>query len=126
MESLSCGTPIIVTLTGGLQDQISDGETTFGVGLTPASKAIIGSQQVPYIFEDRVSKEDFLDALIKIYEMSAEERETLGAQARVWAQDEFGFEKFIQRWDDLFTHVVDTQGSWDTRQGYTPYKIRTF
>jgi glycosyltransferase involved in cell wall biosynthesis len=126
LESLSCGTPIIVTLTGGLQDQISDGETTFGVGLTPASKAIIGSQQVPYIFEDRVSKEDFLDALIKIYEMSAEDREALGAQARVWAQDEFGFEKFIQRWDDLFTHVVDTQGSWDTRQGYTPYKIRTF
>lgn len=126
LESLSCGTPIIINLTGGLQDQISDGETTFGVGLTPVSKAIIGSQPVPYIYEDRVSKEDFLEAMMEMYEMPKADREALGAQARVWTQDEFGFEKFIQRWDDLFSHMVETQGSWETRQGYAPYKIRTF
>ena len=126
LESLSCGTPIIVTLTGGLQDQISDGETTFGVGITPSSKAIIGSQQVPYIYEDRICKEDFLEAMMNIYEMPQADREALGSKARAWTEDEFGFEKFIQRWDSLFTHVMETQGSWDDRRGYTPYKIRTF
>tara|TARA_R110000796_G_scaffold47751_5_gene114643 strand:+ start:26627 stop:27877 length:1251 start_codon:yes stop_codon:yes gene_type:complete len=126
LESLSCGTPIIITLTGGLQDQISDGETDFGVGIEPSSKAIIGSQTVPYIYEDRINKEDFLDALTKIYEMSVTDREALGQQAREWTQKEFSFDTFVQRWDDLFTHVVETQGSWETRKGYTPYKVRTF
>ena len=60
LESLSCGTPILITMTGGLQDQITDGETWFGVGLEPCSKTVIGSQQVPYIYEDRISKRIFL------------------------------------------------------------------
>ena len=58
LESLSCGVPIIVSMTGGLQEQVTDGEKWFGVGIEPASKAIIGSQQVPYIYEDRVSSMD--------------------------------------------------------------------
>ena len=48
LESLSCGTPIIVTMTGGLQEQVTDGEKWFGIGIEPSSKALIGSQQVPY------------------------------------------------------------------------------
>jgi len=47
LESLSCGTPVINTMTGGLQEQVFDGEQYFGVGIEPASKAIIGTQQVP-------------------------------------------------------------------------------
>ena len=96
------------------------------MGIEPSSKAIIGSQTVPYIYEDRINKEDFLDALTKIYEMSVTDREALGQQAREWTQKEFSFDTFVQRWDDLFTHVVETQGSWETRKGYTPYKVRTF
>ncbi len=56
LESLSCGTPIMVTMTGGLQEQVTDGEGNwFGMGIQPSSKAIIGSQQVPWIYEDRIS-----------------------------------------------------------------------
>ena len=58
MESICCGTPIIVNMTGGLQEQVTDGKKWFGIGIKPASKAVIGSQQVPYIYEDRVSEED--------------------------------------------------------------------
>ena len=72
LESLSCGTPILVTMTGGLQHQVTDGEEWFGVGLEPSSKAVIGSLQVPYIYEDRVSKEDFLAGMMKLYEMGPE------------------------------------------------------
>ena len=59
LESLACETPIIVSMTGGLQEQVTDGENWFGVGIEPSSKAIIGSQEVPYIYEDRLNKEDF-------------------------------------------------------------------
>ncbi len=65
LESLSCETPIIATMTGGLQEQVTDGEEWFGVGLEPASKAVIGSQDIPYIFEDRLRGDDVVDALEK-------------------------------------------------------------
>ena len=82
LESLSCETPIIVNMTGGLQEQVTDGEDWFGFGIGPASKAIIGSQDVPYIYEDRITKEDFLKAMISFYEMSKEERESMGKEGR--------------------------------------------
>ena len=126
LESLSCGTPIIVNMTGGLQDQVTDGENWYGIGLEPTSKAIIGSQQVPYIYEDRLSKDDFLDALEKIYNMSVKERHELGQKGAKWARDFFGFDKFVERWDDLFTRIYEERGSWDTREKYTPYEVKVF
>ena len=62
LESLACGTPIIVNMTGGLQEQVTNGKHWFGWGIKPASKAIIGSLQVPYIYEDRISKRRFSSA----------------------------------------------------------------
>ena len=126
LESLSCGTPILVTLTGGLQDQVTNGEDWFGIGLEPSSKAIIGSQDVPYIYEDRLSKEDFLEAMLKMYNMTAEERSALGAAGREWTQDRFNFEKYVTTWDELFTRIVEEKGSWDDRAGYTGYEVRTY
>ena len=126
LESLACGTPIIATLTGGLQDQLTDGENWFGIGLEPASKAIIGSQQVPYIYEDRLNKDDFIEAMVKMYEMGDDERTALGAAGRARTEEQFGFEKYISRWDELFTHIHNTKGSWDTRTGYDAYEVRTF
>ena len=126
LESLSCGTPIVATMTGGLQDQVTDGERFFGVGIEPASKAIIGSQEVPFIYEDRVSKEDFLDAMMKMYEMNPEDRAELSTACRTWATTSFGFDQFIDTWDKLFEKIVDEKGSWETRTGYTSYEMRTF
>ena len=82
LESLSCGTPIIVNMTGGLQEQVTNGEDWFGIGIEPVSKALIGSQQVPYIYEDRIGEEDFINALTKMYEMSKEDRDKLGMAGR--------------------------------------------
>ena len=82
--------------TGGLQEQVTDGENWFGIGLEPASKAIIGSQDVPYIYEDRVSKEDFIAALDKIYNMTNEERTALGLAGRDHAIKNYGFENYKQ------------------------------
>jgi glycosyltransferase involved in cell wall biosynthesis len=126
LESLSCGTPIIATMTGGLQDQLTDGENWYGIGIEPASRAIIGSQEVPFIYEDRVSKEDFVNALTEMYDMGHDARVALGQKGRDWTERQFGFEPYVARWDELFTRLHDEHGSWDTRKGYTSYEVRTF
>jgi glycosyltransferase involved in cell wall biosynthesis len=126
LESMSCGTPILVTMTGGLQFQVTDGDQWFGRGLEPSSKAIIGSQGVPYIYEDRVGKDQFVDAMVELYEMGDDARAELGAAGREYTQKHFNFDDFIQRWDDLFTSLYEEKGSWDTRQGYKSYDVRTY
>ena len=121
LESLSCQTPIIVNMTGGLQEQVTDGKDWFGIGLTPASKAIIGSQQVPYIYEDRVSKEDFMRALRDVFLMSHGERKLLGIKGRQHVAKNYNFENFQRQWVELIDSVVERYGSWETRKGYKPW-----
>jgi len=123
LESLSCETPIITTMTGGLQEQVTDGENWFGVGLEPKSKAIIGSQGVPYIYEDRVTKEDFVDALKTMYNMTKEEREELGKNGREHVMKNYNFDEFSQKWVNLIDSVVENYGSWETRAGYNRWEM---
>jgi len=120
LESLSCGTPIIVNMTGGLQEQVTDGENWFGIGIEPASRAIIGSQTVPYIYEDRVNKDDFLNALTKMYEMSEEDREKLGELGMKHVRKNYNFKDFCDRWVEIVDDIVEKHGSWETRKNYSP------
>ena len=124
LESLSCGTPIIVTMTGGLQEQVTDGENWFGVGIEPSSKAVIGSQEIPYIYEDRINEDDFVNALEKIYNMTPTERKELGAKGRQHVLNNYSFELYGQRWDDLFQKVQKDYGSWDTRKNYKNWHLK--
>jgi len=118
LESLSCETPGIATMTGGLQEQITDGENWFGVGLEPTSKAIIGSQEIPWIYEDRLSEESVVSAMEKIHNMDSEEREMLGYMGRQHAMKNYSMENFAKQWDEILTHTVEKFGSWDTRKNY--------
>ena len=124
LESLSCGTPIIVNMTGGLQEQVTDGENWFGIGLEPSAKALIGSQAVPYIYEDRLSEEQVVGALETFYSMSKEEREEMGRLGMEHVQRNYNFELFKQRWIELIDSVVENHGSWETRKGYQSWEIR--
>jgi len=123
LESLSCGTPIIVNMTGGLQEQVTDGEEWFGIGIEPTSKSIIGSLDVPYIYEDRMSKEDFLDAMMKMYNMSDEERKSLGQRGRAHVEKNYNFEDYGKKWDELLTQIYEEMGSWDNRKGYKSWEL---
>lgn len=123
LETLSCGTPMIVNMTGGLQEQITDGEEFFGVGIEPASKAVIGSQQVPFIYEDRVAKEDFIAALSKMADMTHEERRSLGQKGHEHVQRNYNFEEYGEKWVKLIERVCQERGSWETRKGYTPWEL---
>jgi len=124
LESLSCETPIIVTMTGGLQEQVTDGKEWFGIGIEPSSKSIIGSQEVPYIYEDRISKEDFIAALHKIYNMSEEERGELGKKGAEHVRKNYNFETFRSRWIELMGDIHERYGSWSTRKGYKAWEIK--
>ena len=123
LESLSCGTPIIATMTGGLQEQVFDGETYFGVGIEPASKAIIGSQNIPWIYEDRLSGKDVVDAMLKIYNMSADERKELGKLGKKHAETNYGFDLFKKRWVELVDKTIESRGSWSERKDYSRWTL---
>jgi len=124
LESLSCGTPIIVNMTGGLQEQVTNGEEWFGIGIEPSSKSVIGSQEVPYIHEDRISKEDFIDALHKMYNMSKEERDEMGRKGAEHVQLNYNFDEFKKKWIDLIEGICERHGSWKTRKGYRSWEIK--
>ena len=124
LESLSCGTPIIVNMTGGLQEQVTDGKEYFGIGIEPSSKAVIGSQQVPYIYEDRISKEDFIAALTKIYNMSPDERKLLGIKGRQHVAVNYSFDKFKKTWINLMDSIIENHGSWETRKKYKSWDLK--
>jgi glycosyltransferase involved in cell wall biosynthesis len=125
LESLSCGTPIIVTMTGGLQEQVTDGKNWFGVGIEPASKVLIGSQNVPYIHEDRISEKDFNSALHKIYGMSQEERTELGKMGMKHVEDNYNFEELKNRWIEIIDQTCEKFGCWENRTGYKAWSMES-
>ena len=123
-ESLACETPIIVTMTGGLQEQVTNGKEWFGFGLEPASKAVIGSQDIPYIYEDRVSKEDFLKAMVEMCEMHHEKRKEMGAKGRQHVMENYNFDNFAKSWEEIMDGVVERCGSWETRKNYCSWTFK--
>jgi len=119
LESLSCATPIIATMTGGLQEQVIGPAGMNGIGLYASSKAIIGSQQVPYIYEDRVSKKSFMAALDQMYDGGEEFRRELGDNGRIHVLENYNFDNFNKTWVDLMLRIHQEEGSWETRKGYS-------
>ena len=104
-ESLMAGTPIIVNVTGGLQDQcgFTDDEGkpiqfTTGWGTNadgrcknhgkwvtpvyPSSRALQGSVPTPYILADYVRWEDAAECIMYWYMLSREKRKELGQAGR--------------------------------------------
>jgi len=125
LESLACETPIIVPRTGGLQEQVkNDSGEHFGVELPVASQMIVGSQEVPFIYEDRVNKEDFINALLKMFNMSEAERTALGVAGRNHLQTNYNMSTLMNKWDELFTKVYNERGSWENRKGYNRWTLK--
>ena len=107
LESLACGTPAIVNMTGGLQDQIVDDKGNFfGVGIKPATKSLTGSQQIPYIFDDRCSDEDVVAAMKKLALMTREERREIGTKASEWTAEAFSMNRMVGSWGDALEKCI--------------------
>lgn len=108
LEAMNCGNPIIAAKTGGLTRQVIDHRdgSENGVALEIACQSLVGSQSVPYIYEDYVSVDDVAEAIYKIYKMPGEERKALGRKAREYALSEFGFQKTIDDWDKTMEQAI--------------------
>jgi glycosyltransferase involved in cell wall biosynthesis len=125
LESLATETPIIVNMTGGLQEQVTDGKEWFGIGIEPSSRSIIGSQEVPWIYEDRIRGQDLVDAMVKIYEMSDDDREDLGKKGREHVMNNYSMKKYISSWEKLLEDTYKKYGSWESmdRRNWSIQKV---
>jgi len=124
LESLACGTPIIVNMTGGLQEQVTDGKKWFGWGIQPSSKAIIGSLSVPYIYEDRVGQKDFEDCLTKALKLSKQKYKTMAAEGIKHVNKNYNFSKYQTEWINLIDQAIERHGSWETRKNYNGIRFK--
>jgi glycosyltransferase involved in cell wall biosynthesis len=123
LESLSCGTPIIVNMTGGLQEQVTNGKDWFGWGIQPSSRSVIGSLQVPYIYEDRMNEREFIDTLKKSLNASKKAYKKMSIQGMAHVRENYSFEGFQKSWIETIDEVVEKHGSWDTRKNYKTWQL---
>ena len=123
LESLSCGTPIIVNMTGGLQEQVTDGENWFGFGIEPASKAIIGSLDVPYIYEDRISQKDFNKTLKDAMKLRSKTYKKMSIQGAAHVKNNYNFDNLEKQWVKTVDEIIEKHGSWETRRGYERWHL---
>lgn len=108
LSGLMVGKPIIALKTGGMTRQVVDYRdgTEHGVAIDPACRVLVGSQMVPYIFDDHFKHEDLSAAFQKVYSMSPEEKEVLAKKNIAYAEHEFGYEKMISEWDRTLDKVI--------------------
>ena len=124
LESLSCGTPIIVNMTGGLQEQVTDGKNWFGWGIQPSSKAVIGSLQVPYIYEDRINQQELTDCLKKAINLSSSKYKKMSDAGLKHIDNNYNFENLEKTWVETMDNIIKKHGSWETRKGYTKWILQ--
>ncbi len=132
-ESIMCGTPVIATVTGGLQDQLGitddngkpvEFNLEFGTNCTgryrnhgkwarpiwPKVHNVQGSPPTPYILDDLTNYDDIADAIAYWYVAGSEKREECGAEGRRWAMNEGGIsaknmcDQFIKAMDYTLEH----------------------
>ena len=102
LESMMTGTPIIAAKTGGLTKQVvNDIEGgSNGVALDIDLKTLVGSQNVPYIYEDYVSSENIAKGIMKLYNMDNKKRTKLSNKVLRYAKKQFNYQKMIDSWHD--------------------------
>lgn len=109
LEAMQCGNPIIALKTGGLTRQVIDHKdgSENGIALPVELRSLVGSQMIPYIYEDYVSVETTAAAIEKMYLMSDDERFSLGEKAKNYVLSEFNYQKMIDAWDESLEKCID-------------------
>lgn len=102
------GKPIIALETGGMIRQVRDYRdgSENGVAIPPAARQVVGSQMVPYIYEDFSNHDQVVNALMKIYEMTPDEKVAMKKKVLDYVDHEFKYENMIQRWDETLDECI--------------------
>ena len=110
LEAMQCGKPIIAVKTGGQTRQVVDHRdgSENGIALDVDFKTLVGSQNVPFIYEDYASVESIADAMYRMYDMGPEQREALGLKARNYVLEEFSHDKMIDSWHNTLANLHNT------------------
>jgi glycosyltransferase involved in cell wall biosynthesis len=152
-EAVMAGTPIVVNVTGGMQDQC--GFALNGKELTaedydeihslhddkkwkdnpdlthgewakpvwPSNRSLQGSIPTPYIFDDRCRWDDVADRFKEWYDTPKEERKRVGEVGREWMLQE-EIGMSCKLMCERFVHDMDTAfEKWTPKKRFTLYKV---
>ena len=152
-ESVMAGTPIIVNVTGGLQDQIgfkkkSDGKyftaddykqigslhdyrewedkVTHGEWVKPVwsrVQTMVGSIPTPYIIDDKVDIYEVADAMRYWYDKTPQERTEAGLKGREEFQGEMGL-NVKNMCKTLVDGITKTFETWKPKKKFNVYQLR--
>ena len=67
----------------------------------------MGSQSVPYIYEDYASTEDYASGMMKLYSLDEKEKAKLSKKVYDYAHDEFGLQKTIDMWHETMLDTLE-------------------
>jgi len=151
-ESLICGTPISVNVTGGMQDQCGfkykdkfltaedyswvhslhdekkwkdNEDLTWGEWskpVWPSNRSLQGSIPTPYIFDDRPRFEDFADALKEWYDMGPEKRNECGQLGHEFVMSDDAMMSATAMCQNFVDHMDTAFEKWTPRKRYTIFK----
>ena len=127
LSSMMVGNPIIALKTGGMTRQVIDHRdgSENGIALEPAARTMVGSQMVPYIYDDHVNHLDVAEAYWKMYKMGPEGRKALGEKAREYTDFEFDYGNMIQAWDKTLDECI-TQWKTNKPKQWSCEQLRPF
>ena len=151
-ESLICGTPISVNVTGGMQDQCGfkykdklltykdyswvhtlheakkwkdNKDLTWGEWVKPvwpSNRSLQGSIPTPYIFDDRPRFEDFADALKEWYDMGSDKRRECGQLGHEFVKSDDAMMSANAMCQNFVDHMDTVFEKWTPRKRYTIFE----
>ena len=143
LESMLAGTPIIVNVTGGLQDQCSfafqDGseidqhtyivEKSIGwmprtslrwgawaFPVWPVTRSLIGCPSTPYLFQDIVGSSALCQVLDECSKVGSEELRERGLKGREFALLHFDKDLMVDRIREAIESVIEIDGTRELRE----------
>jgi glycosyltransferase involved in cell wall biosynthesis len=122
LEAMQCGTPIIALKTGGLTRQVVnhiDGSEN-GVAIPVSVQSLVGSQSVPYIYEDYCTTQDLADALWKMSQLTPTQMSDLRKKVYNYARTEFSLKKTVDDWHET---MLDTVKNWKERRASWTFEV---
>jgi len=152
-ESVMAGTPIIVNVTGGLQDQCGFKKKSTGKYFTaeeykqigslhdyrewedkvthgewvkpvwPRVQTLVGSLPTPYIIDDKVDVHDVADAIRYWYDTHSEDRKEFALKGREEFLGEMGLNA-KNMCKTLVDGITTTFKNWKPKEKFNVYKLR--